>query len=66
MTHGGAGGMEKEPDNDEHGNGDGVPSEELERKEGGFPETPNKWMHPNLLAHCLIGTPSSSEDPGVS
>ncbi|CAB1117478.1 unnamed protein product [Ectocarpus sp. CCAP 1310/34] len=35
------------------------------RSSGGYPDRPNKWMHPYLLTCCLVGRPSSSEDPDL-
>ncbi|CAN0036593.1 unnamed protein product, partial [Ectocarpus sp. 8 AP-2014] len=57
--------MNKERDDDQQGDGDGAPSEELAVEDGGFPERPDKWIHPYLLTFCVIGRPSSSEDPDL-
>ncbi|CAN0300515.1 unnamed protein product, partial [Ectocarpus sp. 13 AM-2016] len=61
----GVGGIKEEPAVDNQGDGDGAPSEDIVEGDGGFPHRPNKWMHPYLLTYCLIGRPSSSEDPDL-
>ena len=63
---GGAGGIKEEPDHDDsRDKGDDDSSEDHENAEGRFPDRPNNWVHPFLLTYCLIGRPSSSEDPDL-
>ena len=63
---GGGGGIKEEPDHgDNRDRGDDDSSEDREDAEGGFPDRPNNWIHPFLLTYCLIGRPSSSEDPDL-
>ncbi|CAN0317060.1 unnamed protein product, partial [Ectocarpus sp. 6 AP-2014] len=59
------GGIKEEPAVGNQGSGDGAPSEDIEEADGGYPVRPDKWMHPYLLTDCLIGRPSSSEDPDL-
>ncbi|CAB1102243.1 unnamed protein product [Ectocarpus sp. CCAP 1310/34] len=61
----GVGGIKEEPAVGNQGDGDGAPSEDIEEVDGGYPDRSNKWMHPYLLTYCLIGRPSSSEDPDL-
>ncbi|CAN0353724.1 unnamed protein product, partial [Ectocarpus sp. 6 AP-2014] len=59
------GGIKEEPAVGNQGSGDGAPSEDIEEADGGYPDRPDKWMHPYLLTYCLIGRPSGSEDPDL-
>ncbi|CAN0372970.1 unnamed protein product [Pylaiella littoralis] len=51
-------------DDDGNGNGEGSPEELGDSND--YPERPKNWMHQYLMIFCLIGRPSSSEDPDLA